>query len=127
MGQVVEIAVEQMLRDWALWSRQGRPNPKGAQSWLGKMIDRKLQRERGASPIYPESRIDDFDRKVMLFIKLNSPKTYEALDSYYGDPRVTAEDIARWFGIRKQTACDLLNLGREMVAELAAEQGIKIA
>lgn len=113
-------ATEQMLRDWGLWIRMGKPSPGGAKSWLGVMVDRLVQQSRGPGLMFSESRIDEFDQRVMLAIKLNRRRVYDALKWYYEHESETVEGLAKFMGIRKQTACDLLNLGRDIVEGLTA-------
>lgn len=123
----MEAKTETLLREWGKWIRIGRPNPQGAKSWLGVMIDRLVQQNRGEGMILADDPVEKFDSLVMRPLKLNSPKAYEALEYYYSNPLTTVEGLGKRMKIRKQTASDLLNLARELVDELALQENIKTA
>ena len=53
----MEAKTETLLREWGKWIRIGRPDPKGAKSWLGVMVDRLVQQNRGEGMILADERI----------------------------------------------------------------------
>ena len=114
----VEVATEAMLTEWGKWCRIGRPNPQGARSWLGVMVDRLVQQNRGEGLIVPDDKVAAFDHRVMRPLKQHSPAVYEALEAYYMDSDLTVAKLAKRLRVRKQTASDLLRSGRDMVSNV---------
>lgn len=132
MGEQVTIYAEarHALEQWGIWSRTDGPAPKGAISWMGPMIDRKVGHivEDDGRPVqvWPDDDCQRFDKHVMAHIREHNPPAFMALKLYYAYPdgdeyrSLSKSLLAKRLRVSRVTAIKRLEIGESMVAAMLA-------
>jgi hypothetical protein len=84
---LVDAELERVLEQWGKWHRVGRPEPEGAKSWMGPMLERLSEQPYDPDPDYvpltmPEEQIERVDSAVRQ-IGQHSPISRDVLVCYY--------------------------------------------
>lgn len=108
---LVDAELERVLEQWGKWHRVGRPEPEGAKSWMGPMVDRLAEQpfNPGRDDVVltmPEEQIERVDTAVRQ-VGQHSPLSRDVLVCYYVR-RMSARRLGKHFQCSHTRALELV-------------------